>query len=58
LIFLSICYIRWTAVQQLSKTQFKRITGVYLVVFHIMVKALEEANVKSRKDPSILNASI
>jgi hypothetical protein len=44
--------MRWTTVQQLTQTQFKRITGVSPKVFHVMVKALEEANAKNRKHPS------
>ena len=44
--------MRWTTIQHLSKAQFKRSTGVTPEVFHLMVKALEEANAKSRKHPT------
>jgi hypothetical protein len=44
--------MRWTTAQHLSKSQFKRSTGVTPEVFHLMVKALEEAKAKSRKHPS------
>lgn len=44
--------MRWTTIQHLPKAQFKRSTGVTPEVFHLMVKALEEANAISRKHPS------
>ena len=44
--------MRWTTIQHLPKAQFKRSTGVTPEVFHVMVKALEEANAKARKHPT------
>lgn len=44
--------MRWTTIQNLSKAQFKRSTGVSQEVFHLMVKTLEEANARARKHPT------
>lgn len=45
--------MKWNDIQNFSRTKFKRSTGVSYEIFLIMLDALEQANAKQRKHPSI-----